>query len=253
MRIDPALPPPAATQLPPPAATQLPLPAAKQLPLPAGAEPGRPFEDFVDGGIGPGRAFGFTELGMFGREEQPHGPAPAPASPPGKPPLEACTAVMPMVSLDEPADRPAAPSPAPAASAAEPGQRPTRVLLTPEGRPHAPLVRTGPAESSLASPAPRSIPADEDVPSSPPTARPIVRAQPPRADVSLLISEKDGGVALVAAGPALDPESCALLRRLARAILARSGLALVQFHLNGVALAPASMTMIGGSHGTRTR
>jgi hypothetical protein len=237
MRIGPALPPPAGTQLP----------------LAAGAEPGRPFEDFVDGGIGPGRAFGFTELGMFGREERPHGPAPAPASPPDKPPLEACTAVIAMESLDEPADRPAAAPPAPAASAAEPGQRPTPVLATPAGRPHAPLVRTGPADSGLASPAPQSIPADEDVPSSPATARPIVRAQRPRADISLLISEKDRGVALVAAGPALDPEGCALLRRLARAILARSGLALVEFHLNGVALAPDSMTMIGGSHGTRTR
>jgi hypothetical protein len=251
MRIGPALPPPAATQLPPPAATQLPLPAATQLPLPAGAEPGRPFEDFVDGGIGPGRAFGFTELGMFGREEQPQ--APAPASPPDKPPFEACTAAMPIESLDESIDRPAAPSPAPATSAAEPGQRPTRVLAPPEAGPHAPLVRTAPADSCLASPGPHSIPADEDAPPSLATARRIVRAQPPRAGVSLIMSEADGGVALVAAGPALDPESCALLRRLARAILARSGLELVQFHLNGVALAPDSMTMIGGSHGTRTR
>jgi hypothetical protein len=67
------------------------------------------------------------------------------------------------------------------------------------------------------------------------------------------MSEKDGAVELVAAGPALDPQSCAMLRRLAREILARSGLELAKFHLNGVLLAPDSITLIGGSHGTRTR
>ena len=66
------------------------------------------------------------------------------------------------------------------------------------------------------------------------------------------MSEKEGAVALVAAGPALDPESSALLRRLAREILSRNGLALTQFHLNGISLAPDSIMMIGGSHGSRS-
>jgi hypothetical protein len=189
---------------------------------------------------------------MFGRGQPPQ--SPAQILPPAGPPLESGNAVVPVESLDAPVDRPAvpSPSPAPAASGIEPGQRPMRVAATPQPRPQAMIDPAATADGiAFLSPEPAS--ADEGASPAVATARRANQTRPPRADVSLIMREKDGAVALIAAGPALDPQACALLRRLARAILARSGLDLAQFHLNGVPLAPDSMIMIGGSHGTRTR
>jgi hypothetical protein len=234
MRIDPALPPP----------------AGAQAPIPAGAEPFRPFEDFLEGGA-PGRAFGFAEFGMFGREEPPQGPAQI--LPPTEPAPESGDVTMPVGRPDEPVGRLAAESPAAATSAAERRACPIPALATAMAGSRASSAATGPADAASALPPSEPALAGEDFAPTVAAARRVNQPRLPRSDVSLVMIEKDGVVELVAAGPALDPQACALLRRLAKAILARDGLGLVQFHLNGVPLAPDSSVMIGGSHGTRTR
>ena len=235
MKIGPALPPPAA----------MPIPSAMD------AQPGQPFEDFLGGGAAPGRAVAFAQFGMFGRDEQAQGPSQV--LPPGRHAVDACKAFIPIESLDRPIDAPQALSPAPAPSTVDPGQRPAPILATPETRPHVPTASTASVDPGLPSLFSEPASTDEDTASPVATARRANRSQAPQADVSLIMSEKDGAVELVAAGPQLDPQTGAMLRRLARAILARSGLDLAKFHLNGAPIAPDSTIMIGGSHGTRTR
>jgi hypothetical protein len=172
---------------------------------------------------------------------------------PAQPPAESSKAVLPIESLDEPVGVPAVDSPAVDTEAVEPGQRPIRGVAVLEPQIRVSIARVVPADTGPALVSPEPASAEDDAASAAATARPANRAPPPQSDVSLIIAERDGGIELVAAGPALDPQACALLRRLARAILARNGLALAQFHLNGVPLAPDSTIMIGGSHGTRTR
>ena len=103
------------------------------------------------------------------------------------------------------------------------------------------------------------LPPPEPAPDEPAqeAAAPVRRAArglpPPRSDVSLIVTEKDGRVELVAAAPKLDPETRAALRRLVREILARSGLGLAHFQLNGAPVAADSLDIPGGFHGPRSR
>jgi hypothetical protein len=205
----------------------------------------------LHGSKAPERAFTFAEFGMFGRERLPGGPAEEAA--PGASPARPRLALLPVESLDlPPADRAADPA-ASAPPAPEPGQRPVRPeTLREAAASRGAAVRAASPKALKAAPSPATPAADEeDDTGVAPARRPSARPQP-RQDVSLILREQDGGVELVAAAPALDPEIAAALRRLARAILARSGLELAHFQLNGVSLAPDSTKTVGGSHGTRT-
>jgi len=218
-----------------------PAPAA----LPASpAEPSRPFEDFLD------TAYGFAELGMFGHgggKAAESGPGPGPGPGPGT-----CRG-------------PASAEPLPPAAGEERAAEPAAI---PHARAFSPRPAPGEAHRAAASRAPAparakpQLPAGELPPPGPETdepeaAMPVRRAArrlpPPRSDVSLIVTEKDGRVELVAAAPKLDPETRAALRRLVREILARSGLGLAYFQLNGTPVAADSLDIPGGFHGTRSR
>ena len=220
--------------LPPPA------PVARS---PSGTEPSRPFEDFLDS------AYAFTELGMFGHGgDRPADPGPV-----------TCRGPI----AEEPAGAPI-PEPETGGEAVEP-------VMIPHARAFARHLEPAPAEARrigrAAAPLPRTkspqptgeLPPPEPAPErpEPEAAAPIRRARrplppPPRSEVSLIVSEQGGQVALVAAAPRLDPETRATLRRLVREILARSGLRLAYFQLNGAPVAADSLDTTGGSHGTRS-
>lgn len=208
-------------------------------PSPAG--PSRPFEDFLD------TAYAFTELGMFG-----HGRGkasePEPRSGPCRGPAPAeQAAALPTASPGE-----AAPEPTMIPHARAFSAHPARDAAHPAGKRTPPAARSKGQLPAGELPAPERA-ADEAGPDAPAAARRTVRRlPPPRSAVSLIVTEKDGRVELVAAAPKLDPETRAALRRLVRDILARSGLALAHFQLNGAPVAPDSLDSTGGSHGTRS-
>ena len=220
--------------LPPPA------PVAR---APAPAEPTRPFEEELDA------ACAFTELGMFGRgggkpadpgrgpdtcrgpvaEE----PIPAPIPEPGEEAIEPA-----MIAHGRAFSRDPAPAPPEA-------RRIGRAAAPPRAKPPMPTGELPPPQ-----PAPEHE-EQEATARARRTRRP--HQQPPRSDVSLIVTEKDGQIGLVAAAPRLDPETRAALRRLVRDILARSGLGLAYFQLNGTPVAADSLIIPGGFDGTRSR
>jgi hypothetical protein len=227
-----------------------PLPPVPARPAPPAAEPARPFAEFLADTAA--RAAAFAELGMFGRNRAQSGPGPAPAATgnPGDPPP--LTRTLPALPEDGTATQLArvnrsAPAPLPSS-------RPPPCDL-----PDAPSIKAKPAETcSLPTEAPgRTRGADRragpagSARSSTPRARP--RQDAPRTAINLALRETDGAVEIVAGAPPIDPEARVQLRRLVEAILARSGLALAQFQLNGAPLAPDNLGKTGGTHGTRTR
>jgi hypothetical protein len=226
-----------------------PPPPAPARPAPTAAEPARPFTEFL--ADPEARAAGFAELGMFGRTSAQSGssPAPAAAANPGDP--LALTRALPTLPADGTATElarvsRAAPTPLPS-SQPPPCDLPAAVALKEKpaeacslpteapGRARGADCRAGPVGPTRAAP----------------RARP--RQEAPRTAVNLAIRETDGAVEIVAGAPPIDPEARVQLRRLVEAILARSGLALAQFQLNGAPLAPDNLGKTGGTHGTRTR
>ncbi len=216
-------------------------------PAPPGGEPARPFTDFL--AEPESRAARFTELGMFGLSRA--SAAPSPGGGDAAPPVG-------------PAQPEEVPSPAARSTA------PVTVSETPAVQ--APLDSPGPVTCEL--PLPTSAKAETDrtctLPGEAPghrqeadgdfgpegptrTSRARPRRPAPRAGVSLTVREADGAIEIIAGAPPIDPETRAQLRRLIEAILARNGLALAQFQLNGAPLAPDLSGRRGGIHGTGTR
>ncbi|HEV2818515.1 MAG TPA: hypothetical protein VGW40_14980 [Allosphingosinicella sp.] len=219
--------------LPPPA------PVAR---APAAAEPARPFEEFFDA------AYAFTELGMFGHgggKDAPPGPGtcrgPAVEEPAAAPP-----------ATPEILERTIEPAMIPHARALS--RHPAPAEVRPIGRSRAATpARAKPLMPAGELPPPEPAPEGPEREAEARTRRTGRRPPTPRSDVSLIVTEKDGRVELVAAAPRLDPETRAALRRLVRDILARSGLSLAYFQLNGAPVATDSLDSTGGSHGTRSR
>lgn len=204
-----------------------------------------PFADYLEGPPPPAdRARSFAELGVFGRG------ALTPAQDVSTHPEVIPQAPLPALAVSavqQPAA--AAQSQANAGLACNPLDMPK---LASPSRP-APIAKAAARATGLPAPlaeAPRL--ADEPEAPAPAAARRRPVQAPPRPGVSLILSEKDGAVEIVAGTPALDPEIRSALRRLAEAILARSGLRLAQFQLNGARVRPDSVTSPGDSHGTRT-
>ena len=174
--IDPALPPPAGTLLP--TATEV--------------EPARPFEDFLDGGvpegdIAHGRAFGFAELGMFGRDER--GQSPAQSLLPGKIPAEFVAVPTPIENFDEPVGRTAALEPGAATSTGVTSSRPgTSLLDIARARPGGSIVPTSLPDAAgalLHLQSPFRI--DEGAAPAVATARRVERPRLARSEVSLIM------------------------------------------------------------------
>jgi hypothetical protein len=227
-----------------------PPPPVPAWPAPPAAEPATPFTEFL--ADSEARAAGFAELGMFGRNraQSGPGPAPAPAANPGDPPPPTrALATLPEDGTATQLARVNRTAPAPL-----PSSQPPLCDL-----PDAPAIKAKPAEAcSLPTEAPgRTRGADRRAGPAGPARSPTPRARPrqdaPRTAVNLAIRETDGAVEIVAGAPPIDPEARVQLRRLIEAILARSGLALAQFQLNGAPLAPDNLGKTGGTHGTRTR
>lgn len=83
-------------------------------------------------------------------------------------------------------------------------------------------------------------------------AAPPLRA-PARPAAGGLVLYEENGVAEVTAGLSdVDPNTQLALRRIIAQILARSGLVLTQFQLNGAPVAPDFLAKIGGSDGSRS-
>lgn len=217
-------------------------------PAPPAAEPARPFIEFL---ANPeARAAGFAELGMFGRTRAQSAPEPGPVA--------VAVPVDPPPRIPVPATL-AAPVTAPdvvGVTAAAPALLPSN---NPCDLPRALPEKAKPGEAcSLPGEAPgRTRGADRRArPEALPRAaqpKPRLRQAAAKAGLSLAMREADGAVEIVAGAPPIDPEARVQLRRLVEAILARSGLALAQFQLNGAPLAPDNLGRIGGTHGTRTR
>jgi hypothetical protein len=217
-------------------------------PAPPAAGPARPFIEFL--ADPEARAAGFAEFGMFGRTHAQSGPEPVPialaipADPPPRTPVPPALAA-PGTAPDEVGVKPAAPAPLPSSK--------------PCDLPRALADKAKPGEAcSLPAEAPgRTRGADRRArPEGAPRAaqpKPRLRQAAPKPGPSLAMREADGAVEIVAGAPPIDPEARVQLRRLVEAILARSGLALAQFQLNGAPLAPDNLGRIGGTHGTRTR
>jgi hypothetical protein len=198
---------------------------------------------------GDGRAARFIEYGMFGRQ------VPAAESRP------AVRHAREMPLHQNPHGESTAMPAAPASSPEDPGpvspdrtDRPAGVATTPtprHGPSTGPLAEAGPASAE----APDLAVAIEDWEVAEPaarSARPMRRQSGSGPPLHLILREENGTITIVAGSPAMDPESRMLLRRLAEAMLARRGLALAYFQLNGALLAPISLSSGGGLHGTRT-
>lgn len=255
-----------------------PMPEVPEAPAPQSGEPVRPFTDFLAEPEPPGpgpeapeasqsgeparpstdflaesesRAARFTELGMFGMSG-------AVAAPPGR------------ASGGNPAPDPQA---VPASLA-----RGTALTLSETPPPPTDFLDSrldsgksvtcelpGPVPVKTVAGKPCTLPGDaldpfvpeaeERVDAEAPVRpnRPRPRPQPQRPGVSLTLRETDGLVEIIAGAPPIDSETRAQLRRLIEAILARNGLSLAQFQLNGAPLAPDLSGRRGGTYGTRTR
>lgn len=213
-------------------------------------EPARPSTDFL--AEPESRAARFTELGMFGLSRTVAAP---PTGGTGGKPLPDPQA-LPATLARGTAPAALSETPPPAADLLDsrlvPGKPVTCELPGPvrvkadSGKPCAlpgdapgPIVREGDER------------ADNEVPVRPTRTRP--RPQPQRPGISLTLHEADGAVEIIAGAPPIDPETRAQLRRLIEAILARNGLSLAQFQLNGAPLASDLSGRRGGTYGTRTR
>lgn len=225
-----------------------PPPPAERAALPAG-EPARDFADYL--GEAPARAAGFAELGMFGLTRAQAAPRPVSVRP-------------------VPAGAAGPPSTLPVPETEASGAPPVGVGDVPAGK-GTPLPSDAPAICALPRAAPAkagtaeicSLPGEAtgkvveiescEGPQAPPRAVRLRLLQAGRdTGITLALREQDGAVEIFTRAPRIDPETRAQLRRLVEAILARSGLRLAQFKLNGAPVAPDSLGRIGGRHGTRT-
>lgn len=202
----------------------------------------------------PVRAEGFTELGMFGLSRAQAAPAQKAAKRPTAPQSQSSGEAD--LSLARPDARRVDPLP---------GR--IRVPTMPAGEeradPPTPAPRGStalPLGDGLCSDPPFPSSADTEGSSAPEGAATEAAAGPrnpreaPRAPgVSLILRETEGGAQIIAAAPGADLESRLALRRLVEAMLARSGLTLAQFQLNGAPVAPDFLGTTGGSNGTRSR
>jgi len=218
-------------------------------PPPLPARQSRPVSDLA-GGSGA-RAARFSEFGMFGLNEPP------PLRPPGTPPAPA-VARCPTPPTRAGLERPPTPADPPTVSVEAALDRLCLPSSEATARPplHDPAVKATEQACSLPEEAAvKAVEIDDcagpEAPPRPP--QPRLRQPPPGPAVSLTLREENGAVEIVAGSSPIDPESRVLLRRLVEAMLARSGLALAHFQLNGAPLAPDSLGRRGGSHGTRTR
>lgn len=200
----------------------------------------------------PTRADGFDALGMFGLSRSHEEPGSARRGAAQAPIARVARAeerdAMPGTKAETPLPNPlrcATPAP-PKQGPVSPLEPPTFPQETGSGGGLGDLV--GPAVVG----APEGEAGSDDeapAPASPARSRPAAKA----SAVSLMLREVNGAAEVIAAAPAADPDARQSLRRLVGEILARSGLTLVQFHLNGAPLAPDFLGKTGGSHGSRAR
>jgi hypothetical protein len=200
------------------------------------------------------RAEGFAELGMFGLSRN----QAAPAGRAGK------RAVEPQSQSSGEVDVTLA---RPKARQADPLSGRIRVPTMATGEERADLPAAAPRPSKALPPSeslssdPLFLPsADIEGGAAPEAAATEAAAGPPNAreasrapGMSLILRETEGGAQIIATAPGADLESRLALRRLVEAMLARSGLTLAQFQLNGAPVAPDFLGTTGGSYGTRSR
>lgn len=200
----------------------------------------------------------FDELGVFGLRRRPAAGPEGGATP--RCPAPTPSAVAPR---DKAHQANAAPSPPGAPSArlpsAPPLPKPVRphVVLNvksaaPDTQPKGadPDAAGTPLEVAISAPSEFEWPGETQPGGSPVAGRPAPEGA---AAHRLVVTERDGRLAIVAGAPPLDGEGRALLRRLVRDILAGRGMSLADFQLNGASLAADFQEMAGGSHGTRPR
>ena len=213
-------------------------------------EPARPSTDFL--AEPESRAARFTELGMFGLSRTVAAPAGGSGGKPSAGPTSASGA-------SGQGKRPGHPQ--------RDVRRRQQICSIPALAPGKPVTceLPGPVRAKVDSGKPCALPGDAPGPVVPerddhadteapvrPT-RPRPRPQPQRPGISLTLHEADGAVEIIAGAPPIDPQTRAQLRRLIEAILARNGLSLAQFQLNGAPLASDLSGRRGGTYGTRTR
>lgn len=221
-----------------------PTPAAR-----SAAMPGSPFEQLLDAANlpleGRQRAFGFSELGVFGAAS-----------------AIASAAALEMETPEVPLSQMAALSLA--------ASRLQEAQLTPNARRGDVYVggsrdKAPPApRSRLVSPQHSSIGPLADA--APPTlretqtdgeeisvgvrrsaARHLTQVQPKR--LSLIVSEQNGAIQILAGSPELGPEARERLRKAAAELAAEFGVTLAQFTLNGSAVEPTFVSQTGAPHG----
>jgi hypothetical protein len=200
------------------------------------------------------RAEGFAELGMFGLSRAQAAPAGRAAKRAAAPQSQSCGEAD--LTLARPKPRQANPLP---------GR--IRVPTMPAGEERADLTPSAPRTSNalpssdglcpdplLPRPAGTEGGAAPEGTATEAAAGPRSPREAPRAPgVSLIMRETDGGAEIIATAPGADLESRLALRRLVEAMLARSGLTLAQFQLNGAPVAPDFLGKTGGPDGTRSR
>lgn len=203
----------------------------------------------------PARADGFTELGMFGlsgAQSSPKAPAErrVRAVPQPQPSEQAEVAV--------PASEPRLADPLPCRI---PVVTPVKERRTDMPAPKGPTITLVPVGDGLAPDPiyPRPPEADGGAGPEAPVAEAGAPAMPtrqgppaPAPTVNLILRETAAGAEVVAAAPATDPQSRLALRRLIETMLARTGLTLAQFQLNGAPVAPDFLGKTGESHGSRS-
>lgn len=210
----------------------------------------------IDEAAGP-RAAPFADLGMFGRKAAP---------PPGVSDIRAPGTDLRYSGTQSSSE--IAPVPVPSTGAtAEPAMgsaAPDSIRIQPElagpDELAAPKRGTDPLRSTE-TPSPPAAEAPiaeihgEDAVSTEPMAR-SARSRPrpssPGSPVSLTLREENGAVAIVAGTTPIDRDSRILLRRLVEAMLARSGLSLARFELNGAPVEQFASLQKGASNGNPT-
>lgn len=178
----------------------------------------------------------FADFGMFGaKEKKPESGHAALPVPPGP---------VPETSSARSGTRPAEAAGPPVRFATPvPDPLLRRVGSDPSAHPlrHAPAMpRPGepgpPAETAPATP--EIIEDEAAAETGPPSPERRHRPEPPIPSVRLTVHEENGVVELIAGSGPIDADSRVLLRRLVEAMLARSGLALAHFRINGARVAP---------------
>lgn len=194
------------------------------------------------------RAEGFAELGMFGLSRHQVAPifagAPRPASVAPQDPSQGASAVGRTVPAES------GPRQAPVKRAENLRATASPTIPNVDMTNPQPPDTGGPVDAAPAPTVAEQDCCDEPVPTGaiPARSRPLLRA--PAA--SVILREDNGQAEIIVGSPDRDPAARLALRRLVETLLARSGLTLAQFQLNGAPVAPDFLGRTGGSDGSRS-